>query len=107
MDRYYQNVTFLHAVLLGSGLLLGLAASDILTHRNIGSWPLGLAIIGLIVVTAVLRSGELMALTLGSGVAFCGVVLFRWSQELSEARRIQREHRETMRKRRHRQLEHD
>lgn len=100
-------MTFLQAVLLGSGLLLGLAASDILTHRNTGIWPLGLAIIGLIVVTAALRSGELMALTLGSGVAFCGVVLFRWAQEMSEARRIQREHREAMRRRQRRQLEHD
>lgn len=98
-------MTLLQAVLLVAGAIAALVGNDMLGHRGVGRWPLGLVVIALIVASGAFISAELLAFTLGAAVVTGGASLREWAGELSATRREYRQRKEAEEQRRRRQTE--
>lgn len=93
-------MTFLHLALVVVGVLAALAASDLLHHRGIGRWPVGLASIALVLAGGFAYSASVSALALGSAIGCCALFGVDRVRELARTRRA---YLETARERRERE----
>lgn len=93
-------MAFLHLIVLALGVVLCVVAADLLRHRGIGTWPIGVIVLALILVTGWTYSAWLAALTLGLGLGY-GVVagldlvrsVMRGRRERSESKRLREQER--------------
>lgn len=82
---------FVHLGLVAVGALAGVVGGDLLGHRGIGRWPLAVATLVLMVVSGYLYNAELLAFTLGLGIAAAAMTVLTGVRELSTRRRVHRE----------------
>lgn len=68
MHGYARIVTWLHLLVLVLGAVAAVAASDLLGHRGIRPWPIGLVVLALVVAAGWFYSAWLAAAALGTGV---------------------------------------
>lgn len=93
-------MTFLHLLVLLIGVAVTVVAADLLRHANIGTWPIGIVILLLILATAWTANAWLASLTLGLALGF-GVIagldlvrsVTRGRRERAEARRLREDER--------------
>lgn len=78
---------FLHLGLLALGIIAGMAGCDLLHHRGIGTWPMTLVVMALVVATGLTTSAELAAFSLGTGI---GVVALFLIGSVRQVRRVRR-----------------
>jgi hypothetical protein len=98
-------VTVLHVLVLVIGVILAIAASDLLGHRGIGAWPVGLLALALALLSGLLYNPWLAAGSLGMAAGAGSMMLAVRIREISKERRIVREAHERQNAQRDRQLE--
>lgn len=98
-------MTFLHLLVLALGVLAALVASDLLGHRGIGPWPVGLAALLLFPVAGWFYSPWLAALALGLGLGASAVITLSWTRTVMQRRHARRNQARDRADARSRQLE--
>lgn len=98
-------MTFLHLLVLALGVLTALVASDLLGHRGIGPWPVGLAALLLFPVAGWFYSPWLAALALGLGLGASAVITLSWTRTVMQRRHARRNQARDRADARSRQLE--
>ncbi|WP_193104868.1 hypothetical protein [Brachybacterium sp. FME24] len=98
-------MTFLHLLVLALGIPAALAAADLLGHRNIGPWPIGLVALALIPVAGWFYSPWIAAFALGLAVGAAGVIVTSWTRSFVHRRQTRREQARQREHSRSRQLE--
>lgn len=86
-------MTFLHLILLILGVVGSIVLADVLGHAGIDTWPIGLLILVLIVVTGWTYSGSLASVTIGLAIGFCLVAGASLVRSISTGRRLRKEDR--------------
>ena len=102
---YARIVTFLHLLAVLVGIVATVVAADLLRHANVGTWPIGVVILVLILVTGWTYSAWLAALTLGLATGFAAIAGLDLVRSVARGRRERSESRRTRQEERARQLE--
>jgi membrane protein implicated in regulation of membrane protease activity len=84
-------VTFLHLLVLALGIVAALVVADLLGHRGVGPWPVGLAALALALGAGLLYSPWLAALSLGLALGAAVVIVASWTRTLVARRHARRE----------------
>jgi len=84
-------VTFLHLLVLALGVVAAVVLADLLGHRGVGPWPIGLAALALAIGAGILYSPWLAAASLGLALGAAVVILASWTRSVI-ARRHARRH---------------
>lgn len=97
-------MTFLHLLVLALGIVAAVALADVLSHRGIGPWPIGLGVLVLVPIAGWLYSSWLAALALGLAVGISAVLVVSWTRTFVRHRRLRREQARARREAREAQL---
>lgn len=84
-------MTFLHLLVLAVGALVAIVAADVLSHADIGPWPVGVVTILLIPLAGWLYSAWLLAFTVGAALGISIVLVGSWGRTFLRRRRTRRE----------------
>ena len=84
-------MTFLHLLVLALGIVAALVLADLLGHRGVGPWPLGLAALVLAVGAGILYSPWLAAFSLGLALGAALVMVASFTRSLLDRRHARRE----------------
>lgn len=84
-------MTFLHLLVLAVGVLVALVAADLLSHADIGPWPVGVVTVLLIPLAGWLYSAWLLAFTVGAALGISTVLVGSWGREFLRRRHTRRE----------------
>lgn len=84
-------MTFLHLLVLALGVLAAIAASDLLGHREVGPWPIGLLALALVPLAGWLYSPWIAALSLGLALGAGIVIVASWSRSFVQRRQSRKE----------------
>lgn len=84
-------MTFLHLLVLALGIVAALVLTDLLGHRGVGAWPVGLGALVLALGAGVLYSPWLAALSLGLAVGAAISLVHSWTRDLIRHRHARRE----------------
>lgn len=98
-------MTFLHLLVLALGVVAALVLADLLGHRGIRPWPLGLAALALAVGAGILYSPWLAALSLGLALGAAVVTVASWTRTVIGRRHARREQARASQDARRKQLE--
>jgi ABC-type transport system involved in cytochrome bd biosynthesis fused ATPase/permease subunit len=98
-------MTVLHILVLVAGLVGAIALTDVLGHRDIGPWPVGILALALIPVAGLTYSPWLAALSLGVATGTAIMMVGSRIREITHERQIKKEARERRQATRDRQLE--
>jgi membrane protein implicated in regulation of membrane protease activity len=84
-------VTFLHLLALALGIVGAVAGSDVLGHRGIGPWPIGLLALLLVPVAGWLYSPWVAAIALGLALGTAVVRIASWRTAFRDRRQARRD----------------
>jgi membrane protein implicated in regulation of membrane protease activity len=84
-------VTFLHLLVLVLGVLTAVVVADVLGHRGLGPWPVGLVALALVPVAGWLYSPWLAAFSLGLALGAAVVTIASWTRTFVRRRHRRRE----------------
>jgi hypothetical protein len=98
-------MTVLHTLVLVVGLVGAIALTDVLGHRGIGPWPVGLVALALVPVAGLTVNPWLAALSLGMAVGTALVMASTRVREIAHERQAKKQAREHQQAMRDRQLE--
>lgn len=98
-------MTFLHLLVLALGVLTAIAAADVLGHRGVGPWPIGLIALALVPVAGWFYSPWLAAFSLGLALGASVVMIMSWTRTFVHRRHLRREQARDRELTRSRQLE--
>jgi uncharacterized protein (DUF58 family) len=87
-------MTAVHILVLLGGVIAAIILSDLLGHRGIGAWPVGLLALALIPVAGWFYSAWLAALALGAALGACIMLMGSRVRAMLRERRARREARE-------------
>ncbi|PWH07687.1 hypothetical protein DEO23_03435 [Brachybacterium endophyticum] len=80
-------MTAVHVLVLVAGLVVAIVLSDLLGHRGIGAWPVGLLALILVPVAGYFYSPWIAALALGVGLGAVSMLLVPIVRSLLDGRR--------------------
>ncbi|MGO2608181.1 MAG: hypothetical protein ACTH8V_13775 [Brachybacterium tyrofermentans] len=98
-------MTFLHLLVLALGVAAAVIAADLLGHRDIGPWPVGLVALLMFPVAGWFYSPWLAALALGLGLGASAVITVSWARSVIQRRHERRTQARDRDRARTRQLE--
>lgn len=98
-------MTFLHLLVLVLGAVAAIVLADVLGHRQMGPWPVGLIALVLAVLAGLSYSPWLAALSLGLGLGTGVVLVGSWTRSVLSRRHARREQARQSQSARQRQLE--
>lgn len=98
-------MTFLHLLVLVLGVVAAVVAADLLGHRDLGPWPVGLVALLLFPVAGWFYSPWLAALALGLGLGASAVITVSWARTIMQRRHARRNQARDRDQARSRQLE--
>lgn len=84
-------MTFLHLLVLVLGVLAAVVVADVLGHRGLGPWPVGLIALALVPVAGWLYSPWLAAFSLGLALGAAVVTIASWTRTFVQRRHRRRE----------------
>lgn len=84
-------MTFLHLLVLAVGVLVALASADLLSHADVGPWPVGVVVLLLVPLSGWLYSAWLLAFTVGAALGISTVLAAVWGREFLRRRHARRE----------------
>ncbi|APX34297.1 hypothetical protein BH708_18065 [Brachybacterium sp. P6-10-X1] len=84
-------MTFLHLLVLAMGVLVAVVAADLLSHADIGPWPVGVVTVLLIPLAGWLYSAWLLAFTVGAALGVSIVLVGSWRRTFLRRRHARRE----------------
>lgn len=84
-------MTFLHLLVLALGLLAAIAGSDLLSHRGVGPWPIGLVALLLVPIAGWFYSPWIAALALGLALGTGILLVASWTRTFMTRRHARRE----------------
>lgn len=98
-------MSILHLLVLALGVVAAVVAADLLRHRDIGSWPVGILVVVLIPITGWTYSAWLASLTLGLGIGFAGMAGIDLVRSVGRGRSLRTQARRSREWERERQME--
>ncbi len=98
-------MTFLHLLVLVLGVVAAIVVADVLGHRGLGPWPVGLIALALVPVAGWLYSPWLAAFSLGLALGAAVVMVASWTRMFVQRRHRRREQSRERELTRARQLE--
>lgn len=98
-------MTFQHLIVLALGVVLCVVMADLLRHRDRGTWPIGVLVLALVLLTGWTYSAWLAALTLGLGLGYGVVAGLDLVRSVMRGRRERRESKRLREQERARQME--
>lgn len=84
-------MTFLHLLVLALGIVAAIALSDLLGHRGVGAWPIGLGALTLALGAGLLYSPWFAALSLGLALGAAISMMASWTRDIVRRRHARRE----------------